>query len=225
MKGLQEQTDNRTTFLVIKHSSIVQESKQPRDGFEAIEVTNPRTDEKITKYIKRYNGVEALVCKIEWYEREHEGTRYMGWKLHLDAAGVPCVLDLPFSSRAASRFMKLAENIDYGRPVEFRAWHDQKTDSTAFYVGQDGKSVPQLYTMENPGECPAPTKNRLGKWNFDKQNEYLYDRMTQVVIPAVEQAGNEMPSGEVAPARAQATAVGAAPRKDSPFDEDEETPF
>src|SRR5688572_2415022 len=99
MKGLQEQSASGTTYLVIKHSSICEESKTPVVGFEPVEVENPRTHEKITKYIKRYRGVEALVCKIEWYEREHEGTPFMGYKVHLDAAGVPCVLDLPLKAR------------------------------------------------------------------------------------------------------------------------------
>jgi hypothetical protein len=197
MKGLQEQTDNRTTFLVIKHSTICEESKTERPGFKPVEVTNPRTKETITKYIKPYNGVEALVCKIEWYSRDFEDKTFRGWKLHLDAAGVPCVLDLPFDSRASNRFMKLAENIDYARPVEFRAWHDRKTDSTAFFVAQDGKSVAQIYTKENPGACPPPTQSSVtGKWNFERQSEFLYDRMTKVVIPAVERAGNAMPGGE-----------------------------
>jgi hypothetical protein len=197
MKGLQEANQNRTTFLVIKHSTICEESKQERPGFKPVEVTNPRTKETITKYIKPYNGVEAMVCKIEWYTREFEDKTFRGWKLHLDAAGVPCVLDLPFDSRAAGRFMKLAENIDYTQPVEFRAWHDAKTDSTAFFVAQGGKSVPQLYTKENPGKCPPPTRSTVtGKWNFEAQSEFLFNRMTEVVIPTVERAGNVMPGGE-----------------------------
>ncbi len=197
MKGLQEQTEVGTIYLNIKHHSICEESKTEREGFKPVTVKNPRTDETITKFIKQYKGLEALVCKIEWYDTgDKYETRFMGWKLHLDAAGVPCVLDLPFASRPAARFMRLAENLDFSLPIEFSAWYDTKSDSTAFNVKQEGRSVPQLYTRDHPGECPEPTKNKLGKWNFDAVNEFLYERMMNFVIPAVEAVGNLMPEGQ-----------------------------
>jgi len=213
MKGLQEQSDTNAVFLTIKHHGIVQESKVAREDFKPVEVTNPRTGETFTKFIKRYKAVEALINKIEWRDtgQQYE-QRYMGFKIYLDADGVPCVLDLPFESRQCTRFMKLAENIDYTKPVEFRAWHDKQTDSTAFFVGQgqngDGKtiSVPQKYTRDNPGDCPPPVQKFNGKWNFDDQTEFLYERMMSVVIPRVdaavamraEQNGHE-PRGEGEP--------------------------
>ncbi|MDT5061492.1 MAG: hypothetical protein QOH63_1951 [Acidobacteriota bacterium] len=203
MKGLQEQTSAGTTFLVVKHNSICTESKTEREGYQPITVEHPRSKEKIAKFIKRYKSVEALVCKIEWYAREHEGTHYKGWKLYLDAAGVPCVLDLPFNSRAGNRFMKLAENLDFTQPIEFSAWYDAKGDATAFNVKQGGESVRQVYTRDDPGECPPPTQNKLGKWNFDAQEEFLLERMENVVIPAVQEAGNLMPQLEGAPADAE----------------------
>jgi hypothetical protein len=92
--------------------------------------------------------------------------------------------------------MKLAENIDYSKPVEFRAWHDGKSDSTALFVGQDGTSVPQKYTRENPGDLPQPTQNFKGDWDYSKQEEFLYKRMIEVVIPMVAAAHPETDKGE-----------------------------
>jgi len=221
MKGLQEATATGTKYLQIKHHSIIEESKTPIVGFDEVEVENPRTKEKIKKYVKKYKGVEALICKIEWYEREFEDTTFRGWKLHLDAAGTPCILTLPFSSRVTSRFMRLAENINFSQPVEFSAWYDQKNDTTAFNVKQDGATVLQKYTKENPGDCPEPTKKRLGGWDFSAVNEYLYDVMMTEVIPAVEAAGNQMPSGEAV----AAAAVGARPAQLASAEDDEEIPF
>lgn len=199
MKGLQETTTSDAVFLKVKHHSICQDSKTPREGFQSIEVNNPRTGETITKYYKPYKGVEALITRIEWYDTENTyDQRYIGWKIHLNAAGTRCVLDLPFDSRPATRFMKLAENIDYTRPVEFRAWYDQKTEKTAFAVFQDGQAVRQRYTMDNPGDCPPPVQDFRGKWKYDDQMEFLHKRMMDVVIPAVEEAGNNEADG-VAP--------------------------
>lgn len=184
MKGLQEKNDDGI-FLQVKHGCICQESRTPREGFVPIEVTNVRTGDKVTKYIKRYKGVEALVRRIEWYDREHDGTRFMGWKLVLDANGTACTLDLPFESRVGSRFMKLAENIDFTQPIEFSAWKGPD-DKTAFSVKQNNENVPQKYTRDEPGDCPAPVQGFNKKWNFDKQKEFLHARMVHVVIPRVQ---------------------------------------
>lgn len=189
MKGLQTKTDSNVVFLAVKHNSLVQESKGPKEGFEEIEVENPRSKEKVRKYIRRYSAVEGAVTKLEWYDTEQKyENRYQGWKIHMDANGTPVVLDLPFSSVSASRFMKLAENIDWSKPVEFRAWKDRNGDKTAFWVGQNNESVPQKYTRDNPGDCPPPVQNFKGDWKYDAQVEFLFKKMNEVVIPAVQAA-------------------------------------
>lgn len=189
MKGLQKQTESNVVFLAVKHNSLIRESKGPRAGFEEIEVENPRTREKVKKYIERFSSVEGMVTKIEWYDTEQKyENRYQGWKIFMEAKDVPVVLDLPFASIPASRFMKLAENIDWSKPVEFRAWRDLKRDATAFWVGQDNDTVPQKYTAQNPGDCPPPVQNSRGKWNYDAQMDFLQKRMNEAVIPAVQKA-------------------------------------
>lgn len=184
MKGLQEKGDDGI-FLQIKHHCICQESKSPREGFLPIEVKNVRTGDTITKYIKRYKGVEALVKRIDWYDKEYDGTRFMGWKLVLDANGTACTLDFPFESRVGDRFMKVAENLDFSFPVEFSAWKGPD-DKTALVIKQKNENVAQKYTRDNPGECPVPEKGFNGKWNFDKQKEFLHKRMTEIVIPKLQ---------------------------------------
>lgn len=193
MRGFQERSESTGKFFVIKHHTICEESSKEKPGFHPVEVMNPTNKEIVIKFIKPYAALEAMVTRIEWRDTEDKyEQRYMSWKLHLDADGNKGVLEIPFQSRVSSRFMKLAENIDFLRPVEFRAFRDQKTDSTAFYVGQreneeDEKSasVPQLYTKDNPGDCPPPVQRMGGKWNFDDQTEFLHERMMHVVIPRV----------------------------------------
>lgn len=187
MKGLVEKTEAGVVFLVIKHYSLCEESKTERAGFAPVKVTNPRTDDSSTKYIKRYNAVEAFVKSIEFRDVTYDENRYMSWKLSLNADGTPCVLEIPFSSIVSTRFMKMAENIDFSKPVEFSAWKSQD-DKTAFSVKQDGENVPQKYTRDNPGDCPEPTQNRTGKWNYDAQTDFLYEQMMNVVLPKVEAA-------------------------------------
>lgn len=189
MKGLVKKTASGTVFLLVKHGSLCEESKVAREGFEPVKVKNPRTEEEVTKYINRYSGVEGLINSIEFRDTgEQYEQRFTSWRITMDADGTPVVLELPFQSRFSSRFMKLAENIDYSRPVEFRAWHDTREDKTAFYVAQEEQAVKQRYTRDTPNGCPEPTQNRMGKWNYDLQTEFLYDRMMNTVIPQVEAA-------------------------------------
>lgn len=185
MKGFQEKTPNNGKFFVIKHSSIVQEFAKPKEGFEAIVVTNPQTNEQVTKYIKRYDRLEAMVTKIEFRDTgDQYDQQYVSWKISLEANGDKGVLEIPFNSRIGSRFMKLAENLDFSIPVEFSAW--KTVDGTAFSVKQNGQNVPQKYSKEHPGDCPAP-KQRLGrKWDFADQMEFLHKQMMSVVIPRVQ---------------------------------------
>lgn len=192
MKGLQEAGDGGI-FLHVKHGTVCQESKAPREGFVPIEVTNPRSGDKSIKYIKKYKAVEAMVKRIEWYEREHDGIPFMGWKLVLDADGTVCTLDIPLQSPIAGRFMKLAENLDFTLPVEFSAWKSPD-DKTAFAVRQNGVIVPQKYTREEPGDCPPPIQGFGKKWNYDAQTQFLHERMSQVVIPKLQALnGTEKP--------------------------------
>lgn len=187
MKGLVERSETNAVFLVIKHFSLCEESKTEKSGFSPIKVTNPRTGDTTEKFIKRYKGVEAFVKKLEWRDVTYDDQHYMSWKLHLDADGTPCTLEIPFASIVSTRLMKVAENIDFSKPVEFSAWKSAD-DKTAFSVKQDGQNVPQKYTRADPGDCPEPVQNRMGKWNYDAQTDYLYDRMMNVVIPKVDAA-------------------------------------
>lgn len=174
-------------FLVVKHHSLVFESKEPKDGYDAVEVKNPKTGEFITKYIKRFEAVDGMIKRIEWYDsKDAYATRYMGIKIHITDKGQYFQLDLPYNSRPYDSFTKLAENIDYEKPVEFSVWHDKKQDSTAFAVRQDGVPVKWKYTRDNMGECPQAEQDELGKWDFKAQRLWLRSQMLNVVIPHVE---------------------------------------
>lgn len=193
MRGLVEKRTNDAVYLVIKHGGICQESKKPREGFEQIEVPIPNSQDTVTKYVKRFDRVEALVTKIAMRDWPYEGRTFRDWNLDLDAAGIPCILQFPFSSKISRRFMKVAENIDFSQPVEFSAWLDVK-DQLAFNVKQNGQKVNQLYDRENPGDCPQAVQRASGKWSHDDEEDFLYERMVNVVIPKVEaaQAGRAM---------------------------------
>lgn len=189
MKGFQQDTGNKVLYLGIKHHSIVEESKKEREGFEPVKVVLSRSGEEITKFVRRYRFIRAFVNKIEYKDtKEQFDFRFQSWRLHLtDEDGDQAILEIPLTSGVGSRFMKLAENVDWKQLVEFRAWHDTNEDKTAFTVKQNGNNVPQLYTRENPGTCPQPVqRGRQNKWDYTEQEDFLFERMMTVVIPEVE---------------------------------------
>lgn len=202
MKGFQKDTGSNILFLGFNDGSISETSKKPREGFEEVVRIDRTTKEPYSIYIQRYRSVEAYVTNIEWYDRNYNERRYMGWKIHLKTdKGDEAVLDMPFESMVCKRFMKLAENIDFTKPVEFRAWKDGK--NTAFMVAQDGQSVPQFYSKdhnmkseENPDGCPPPVQSAITqKWDWTAQTEYLFTKMQTVVIPRVKAAAADLQLG------------------------------
>lgn len=225
---------NDSVFLVVKHHTICQESKEPREGWRPVPVTNPRTGENITKYIRPYDSVTGYIDKLEWYDRKDEqsGARFIGYKIHMSDGDQSAVLDLPFRSMGYRVFMKIAENLDYSKPVEFSAWHDRKDDRTAFLARQGGVSIKHRYTVSSPGECPPPVLNDLTrKWDFSTQEVWLKNRIDSAVVPEVEhraahRAANA-PKAEAPPApapvddrraafEAQAPRAQAAPSRPAP---------
>jgi len=182
---------NKGIRLFAKYFSICQVSKTPREGFETITVQNPQTGEDVPKHIKRYDKVIGYITKIDWRDtQDRYDQQFLSWEIHLDDhEGMEAMLSLDFDSAPSSRFMNLAENIDFTKPVEFSAWRDTsgKAPKTAFAVKQDGQNVSQRYTKDSPGERPAMVKE-LGKWNSRTQMIWLHERMMNVVIPAVEAA-------------------------------------
>lgn len=185
--ALEEYGQGNGIFLKIKHGCLCEESKTEREGYKKAEGTlQDGTPWK--KWYRPYKAVAGYVNKIERYDREHGGRKFRGWNIFIDADGTPCVLDIPFDSRVNSRWMKLAEAIDYTKPVRFSAWQDRKTDMIAFNVQQDGVSVPQKYTREDPGQMPEPVQRSSGKWDYGAQEDFLTERILKFVVPAVEAA-------------------------------------
>lgn len=183
--ALEEYGEGNGVFLKIKHGGLIQESKTERDGYKKVEGEVDGTPYK--KWIRRFKAVSGYIDKIERYDREFSGKKIRGWNIHITDGENRYVLDIPFSSgRLNSRWMKLAESIDYNKPVRFSAWHDNKSDSMALNVQQDGVSVPQKYTREEPNGLPEPVQRSSGKWDYGAQEDFLTDRMLRFVIPNVE---------------------------------------
>ena len=186
---LLEQTQRSGNYLSVKRGALCLESKEPKEGYEYEKgEVNGRPYEK---YVKKFAGVKGTIVKVEWYDREHNGDRYKGLHITLKDGGERYILDLPFEKRAYDYFTKIAENIDYSKPVTFEAWLDVKGAKnggqipTAFVCKQDDQFVQWKYTRDDMGDCPPAVQRASGKWNFDDQRDWLLERIQKYVIPHV----------------------------------------
>lgn len=181
---LYEQRQNDGLFLSVKHGALCLESKEPKEGYEFIE--GEVDGEPYAKYIKRFAGMDGIITKIEWYERSGTYGTFRGLKIVVKDKGEVYLLDLPYEKRHYDYFTKVAENIDYSKPVEIVTWPDrEKPKQTVFAIKQDGKFIQWKYTKDNMGDCPPAKQLRSGKWNFDDQRDWLLENLINVVIPRV----------------------------------------
>jgi hypothetical protein len=185
--GLHEHTTSHNNFLSVKHGSLCLESSEPREGYDQVTVNNPSTNEDVVKYIKRYAALDGKIKKLEWYDRETNGVRYLGLKIHIRDGAQHFQLDLPFGKRHFDYFTKVMDNIDFANVVEFHAWPDRKDKrQTAFVIKQGDNYVQWKYTKDDMGDCPQPKQDVMGKWDFHDQRVWLYKRLIEVIIPQVE---------------------------------------
>lgn len=181
-----EENNKNYTYLVIKHHSICEESKTPKDGFEAVEVFNPKTKESLTKYIDKWGAVTGYIVGIDAYDTgDAYETRYQGFKLNIDDE---VIVDLPQKTPAYDAFCKMGENIDFTKPCTLSAYHNRTKDRTGFSIKQDGKNVEWKYTIGNMGDCPPWEKDEDGEWDSRKQRAFLKNKILTVVIPACNEA-------------------------------------
>lgn len=186
--ALHEKSKSQGIFFSLKHGGFALEADGPTEGYTEMEVNNPSTGKMVTKWIKKYESIEGKIGKLEWYDREHGGTRYMGLKIIIRDAGESYSIDLVYGKRHWNYFMRVMDNIDYTQPVELVAYpkkDDKGRPYTEFAVKQNGGWVEQSYTRKDPGECPVAVQDQMGNWDSRDRQAWLYDRLVNVIIPYV----------------------------------------
>ncbi len=192
----QEKSQNKF-YLSIRNNRLVQSSKEKVDlEWVEVKVVNPATKEEITKYYKYYDSAEGKPINLEWYSKE--GTPFSGYRLELQDEESGEIYNIDFATsayKAMNKFLTVAENIDWNQNLKLvvfpsavktkegemvkNADGSQKYE-TAVVFYQDGEVVKRRYTNENP--CPVqPKKTKGGKWSFDDYNDYLMERVSEII--------------------------------------------
>jgi hypothetical protein len=184
MAGLVERERSNSIWLQIVDRNICQRSGQEREGWEKY------TTDKSTAWLKRYKAIEdVFITDIRWFERQlpNSDTTLVGWNLRLEADNQAFVLQMP-TNPVCSRFMKLADNINFSEPVSISAWKSvdkgSGKENTAFCIHQNGANVPQAWNKDNLPE--ARQSKTTKKWDFSEQEDFLIENMNTVVIPRLQ---------------------------------------
>ena len=119
-------------------------------GWEYLKTTDSSGKEYHNKVLK-FKKVFGYLTGIEYAKRTLPGStiEVASWRLEMEDGDEEYSLDIPANSPAASRFVKLAENIDPAQPIEIAAWKDTSDakPKQAFMVKQSGSNIPQKYSV------------------------------------------------------------------------------
>lgn len=227
---LTKKTESRAIYLQVKHFCLWMEIKKRVDGCEAIEVTNPKTKEVLTKFGYAYRSVSGRVVKIARYDTADKySTRYFGFKVHFQDDSDLFVLDMPYQSQILRRFLRVARNIDWLRPLTITIFkgkgEGKKADGeTGVWFQQGDDTIKPYYTREAPRGMPTATQDPdTHEWDFKAQHRWLIDKLQAEIIPDVEHASHAVPPMEP---ESDASEPEPSPQSGPPWEvSDDDVPF
>lgn len=143
---------------------------------------NANTTERVTKtgklvYEERFKDLTATLVGIETKENDY-GKQ---WSLKFKDGDDTYIVNLPYSSRYASSFLKALPNLNLLDNVRFMPWamkdkNDPSKTVTGITLYQNGNKVLPAYTKENPNGLPEMKKIKVkGKdtWDDSELMEFL----------------------------------------------------
>lgn len=210
----------------IKYGCLCRVSKEEQTEPGWVKKLLPQEDGSILTRWYRPAKLEGWITDIVWYDREHQGKPYSGYKMTLTAKGQNYIIDWPWNSRATNRLLMTALAIDYTKPLAVNAFTGREGDLVVTF-NQLGEKVPQYFKKGDMGDCPEPVEYmEMGKkkWDWKETNLYLWNMMNDRIIPHVKRTALErglasQPAGEVADDQYTGQPAQAATNAPSPIGE------
>lgn len=191
-----------TIFLSVANGKLVQQHKQ------ATENTVERVN-KVGKtvYEESYKDLTGIITKIETKENNF-GKQ---WQIVFTDGEERYMVQMPYSGRYSSSFLKALPNVQPGVPVRFMPWEMQdkndpnkKVTGVTLYQDQDGNGQTKIlpaYTKEDPNGLPEMKQVKVkGKmtWDDSEMMSFLEEAAKDWIanVPAkadTEAAGEEAP--------------------------------
>jgi hypothetical protein len=180
--GLNKSEGAFTVYLSVADGKLVRQHKQATEN----------TVERVTKtgklvHEESFKDLKALLVDMETRENDY-GKQ---WQLKFKDGEETFIIQMPYSSRYASSFLKALPNVDLAQPVRFMPWSMQdKNDATKKVTGitlyQTGGKILPAYTKENPNGLPEMKQIKVkGKvtWDDSDMTEFLENMVKNDILP------------------------------------------
>ena len=170
--ALSKPNGSSTIYLSVADGYLVRSYKE----------ANANTTERVTKtgklvYEEKFKDLTALLISGETKENDY-GKQ---WAFKFIDEGVTYIVNISYSSRYASSFLKALPNIDLSISVKFMPWSMvDKNDSLKKITGitcyQNGNKIAPAFTKDNPNGLPEMKQIKVkGKvtWDDSDMTEFL----------------------------------------------------
>jgi hypothetical protein len=184
-------------YLSVANGKLVRQFK------EATSETAQRIN-KVGKvvYEEFFKDLTGIISKIETKENDY-GKQ---WQIAFLDGEEKYTVQMPYSGRYSSSFLKALPNLIKGQPVRFMPWEMQdKTDAAkkvtgvTMYQDQDGNGmtkVPPAYTKKDPNGLPEMKKQKIkGKltWDDSDMMEFLEAQAKEWISKTEDKPAEEAP--------------------------------
>ena len=171
--GLNANSGNNKTFVSIAGGYLTTRVSEGTAGAVARQLTKGKNEGQ-TVYELKFKSLTGVISKIEYLTKE------FGSFIEVTVTdGEDYTLQIAWEDFGVrDSFIKRLPNIDPEKEVEFTAWKNNE-GHTVFLIKQDGEICKMAFTRDNPNGMPEATKNKLGKWDFSKAEEFLFGVLEQ----------------------------------------------
>lgn len=195
--GLNKSENAGMVYLSVANGKLVQEHKEPTSN--TIQRTNKKGRIVHEEFFKDLTGV---ITKITTKENDF-GKQ---WQIVFTDGDDKYMVQMQYSGRYSSSFLKALPNVDAQSPVRFMPWEmTDKNDSSRKVTGvtlyQFGIKIPPAYTKEDPNGLPEMKKVKVkGKDTYDDSDmmEFL-EEVAKSWISAIPAPSDEDIKNEEAP--------------------------
>lgn len=168
-----------TIYLSVANGKLVRQYKQAtKDSIERVNKTGKVVHEEF------YKDLTGVITAIETKENDY-GKQ---WLVVFTDGDDRYVVQMPYSGRYSSAFLKALPNVKKGVAVKFMPWEmtdkndpSKKITGITMYQDQDGNGftkVPSAFTKEDPNGLPEMVKQKVkGKlvWDDTDMMAFLED--------------------------------------------------
>lgn len=191
------------------------------DGWEIdpIKTTNPKTKTDVFTFVKRFDKLVCRVVDVNKRRAEfNDGGKVTNWNFTVMAGGKKATIQTVWADQLLRKFLKVAPNIDFERPIIFSAFRKTEQGKTRQLISirqgdsddlKDWTAVPYYWTKprdENDKvDLSQPAVGRDGSilpeavhdededtWDFKAQNKFLADHFVKNDLPRIKEIAERL---------------------------------